>query len=117
MDSFWLTLVAVSIGEVELERANGGLEAEISDLTGEERRVVFRGLKTEVTRVFCQLDPPTRFHWASSARKLLEMLGFFESDPQDTFAFSMEQAVELACEFIKQADSRAARDEVRIRLH
>ena len=91
---------------METNIASGRLETEISRLSSEERRLFFRGLKQEVTRVFCQLDAPIRARWGASARKLVEVLGHFEADPNDTLAYTMEQAAELACEFIAQTNSR-----------
>lgn len=81
---------------------SGELVAEIYRLTDEERRLFFRNLKKEVTRIVCELDPASRSRWSISARKLVEVLDFFETDPTDTLACTMEQAVELACEFLAQ---------------
>lgn len=87
------------LGSVKLETA-------IYRLTDEERRLFFRNLKKEVARVFCELDPAARSRWSISARKLVDVLEFFEADPNDTLACTIEQAVHLACEFIAQVSLR-----------
>lgn len=91
-------------------------ETEQSRLSSEERRLLFRGLKQEVIRVFRRLDAPIRSRWVASARKLLEVLRYFEADPTATLACTMEQAVELACEFIAQTKS-IDRAEISATLH
>lgn len=54
--------------------------------------------------------------WSISARKLVDVLDFFEADPNDMLARTMEQAVELACEFLAQVGLKN-RGGIRTTLH
>lgn len=69
----------------------------------QQRQLLFAGLKSEVNRSFCMLDPQAQRRWATEAQKLSEILEFFERMPHDVEGCSMDKAVELACGFIIQA--------------
>ncbi|NTF98246.1 hypothetical protein [Rhizobium rhizogenes] len=72
-------------------------------LTYQQKQLLFAGLKKEVNRSFCMLDPQAQRRWAASAEKLTEILEIFERVPQDAEGCSMVMAVELACAFTIQA--------------
>jgi len=89
-------------GETEVQLENAKRTA-LTCLTYQQRRLLFAGLKSEVNRSFCMLDPQAQRRWATAAQKLTEILEFFEHAPQDAEGCSMVKAVELACEFTIQA--------------
>ena len=86
--------------EVQLEYAKRNT---LICLTYQQRQLLFAGLKKEVNRSFCMLDPQAQRRWATSTQKLTEILEFFERVPQDAEGCSMVKAVELAYAFTIQA--------------